>query len=81
MQIPACAARVEKAAALFGRSEEIAFPLMPANIDPAFQREVADVHRDLFAEQAELYGANVRWKVERALEVTGRGLRGERGRA
>ena len=43
---------------------------MPANIDPAFQREVAEVHRDLFAEHGELYGANVRWKVERALEVT-----------
>jgi len=68
---PGVAARVRKASALFRRSERVAFPLMPANIDPAFQREVADVHRDLFAEQAELYGANVRWKVERALEVTG----------
>src|SRR4029079_6661860 len=63
--------RVRKASALFRRSEEVSFPLMPANIDPAFQREVADVHRDLFAEHAELYGANVRWKVERAVEVTG----------
>ena len=67
---PPVAERVRKTAALFGSSEEIAFPLMPANIDPSFQREVADVHRDLFAEHAELYGANVRWKVERALEVT-----------
>jgi aspartyl-tRNA(Asn)/glutamyl-tRNA(Gln) amidotransferase subunit A len=65
------AARVREASALFRRSEEIAFPLMPANIDPAFQQEVADVHRALFAEHAGLYGANVRWKVERALEVTG----------
>jgi len=65
------AARVREASALFGRSEKIAFPLMPGNIDPAFQREVAEVHRDLFAQHEELYGANVRWKVERALEVTG----------
>jgi aspartyl-tRNA(Asn)/glutamyl-tRNA(Gln) amidotransferase subunit A len=43
---------------------------MPPNIDPAFQREVAEVHRELFAEHADQYGANVRWKVERALEVT-----------
>jgi aspartyl-tRNA(Asn)/glutamyl-tRNA(Gln) amidotransferase subunit A len=64
------AERVRKAAVLFGKSKEIPFPLMPANIDPAFQREVAEVHRDLFAEHGELYGANVRWKVERALEVT-----------
>ena len=28
------------------------------------------MHRDLFTEHAGLYGANVRWKVERALEVT-----------
>ena len=68
---PGVAERVRKAAALFGSSAEIPFPLMPANIDPAFQREVAEVHRDLFAEHGELYGANVRWKVERALEVTG----------
>ena len=67
---PGVAERVRKAAALFGSGEEIPFPLMPANIDPAFQREVAEVHRDLFAEHGELYGANVRWKVERALEVT-----------
>jgi aspartyl-tRNA(Asn)/glutamyl-tRNA(Gln) amidotransferase subunit A len=67
---PAVANRVRKAAALFGKNEEISFPLMPVNVDPAFQREVADVHRDLFAEHAGLYGANVRWKIERALEVT-----------
>ena len=42
---------------------------MPANIDPAFQHEVAEVHRDLFAEHADRYGANVRGKVERALAV------------
>jgi aspartyl-tRNA(Asn)/glutamyl-tRNA(Gln) amidotransferase subunit A len=67
---PGVRARVERAAELFGRSRLVDFPLMPANIDAAFQREVADVHRDLFAAHAELYGANVRRKVERALQVT-----------
>ena len=67
---PGVRARVEAAAAAFPNRAEIEFPLMPANIDPAFQREVADVHRDLFAQNADHYGANVRWKVERALEVT-----------
>ena len=33
-------------------------------------REVADVHRDLFAESADSYGPNVRAKIERCLEVT-----------
>jgi Asp-tRNA(Asn)/Glu-tRNA(Gln) amidotransferase A subunit family amidase len=67
---PGMRSRVDRAANAFPRSTEVAFPLMPANIDPAFQREVAEVHRDLFAEYGEIYGANVRWKVERALEVT-----------
>jgi aspartyl-tRNA(Asn)/glutamyl-tRNA(Gln) amidotransferase subunit A len=67
---PDIRARVAEAAERFPQRAEIDFPLMPANIDPSFQREVADVHRDLFAEHAELYGANVRRKVERAFEVT-----------
>ena len=67
---PGVQKQVAGAAAAFPNRAEIDFPLMPADIDPAFQREVADVHRDLFAEHADRYGANVRWKVERALEVT-----------
>jgi Asp-tRNA(Asn)/Glu-tRNA(Gln) amidotransferase A subunit family amidase len=67
---PGVRARVHRAADCFPNRKEIAFPVMPPNIDPAFQREVADVHRELFAEHAVRYGANVRWKVERALEVT-----------
>jgi Asp-tRNA(Asn)/Glu-tRNA(Gln) amidotransferase A subunit family amidase len=67
---PGIRARVETAAAAFPHRTEIDFPLMPANIDPAFQREVAEVHRDLFVEHAGRYGANVRRKVERAIEVT-----------
>lgn len=30
-----------------------------------FRREVADVHRELFAEHADSYGMNVRMKIER----------------
>jgi Asp-tRNA(Asn)/Glu-tRNA(Gln) amidotransferase A subunit family amidase len=33
-------------------------------------REVADVHRGLFPERADEYGANIRWKLERCVEVT-----------
>jgi aspartyl-tRNA(Asn)/glutamyl-tRNA(Gln) amidotransferase subunit A len=61
--------RVEAAAALFPRRHRIDFPL-PEHFAPAFQREVADVHRDLFAEHRDLYGENVRTKVERCLAVT-----------
>lgn len=45
------------------------FPL-PADVGPAFMREVADVHRELFAEHRDAYGDNVRTKVERCLAVT-----------
>ena len=61
--------RVEAAAALFPRRRRIDFPF-PELFSPAFQREVADVHRDLFAEHRDLYGMNVRTKVERCLAVT-----------
>jgi Asp-tRNA(Asn)/Glu-tRNA(Gln) amidotransferase A subunit family amidase len=61
--------RVEAAAALFPRRRRIDFPF-PNLFSPAFQREVADVHRDLFAEHRDLYGVNVRTKVERCLAVT-----------
>jgi Asp-tRNA(Asn)/Glu-tRNA(Gln) amidotransferase A subunit family amidase len=35
-----------------------------------FMREVADVHRELYTEYGELYGEDVRIKVERCLEVS-----------
>jgi aspartyl-tRNA(Asn)/glutamyl-tRNA(Gln) amidotransferase subunit A len=47
----------------------IEFPTAEAVV-PAFMREVADVHRELYAEQAELYGENIRDKIERCLAVT-----------
>ncbi len=37
---------------------------------PAFMREVGDVHRELYAEQAELYGENIRGKIERCIAVS-----------
>jgi aspartyl-tRNA(Asn)/glutamyl-tRNA(Gln) amidotransferase subunit A len=61
--------RVEAAAALFPRRRRATFPEAQAT-SPAFMREIADVHRELFAENAELYGENVRPKIERCLEVT-----------
>jgi aspartyl-tRNA(Asn)/glutamyl-tRNA(Gln) amidotransferase subunit A len=47
----------------------IEFP-RPDNVDPMFMREVADVHRDLYAEHADSYGDNVSTKIERCLAVT-----------
>ena len=60
--------RVGDAGAMLG-AEEVDFPLAD-NVGPAFMREVADVHRDLFAEHADAYGDNVRGKIERCLAVT-----------
>ena len=66
---PLVQARVREATELFPRRQEIEFPLAEG-ISHAFMREVADVHRDLFAEFADSYGDNVRTKVERCLTVT-----------
>jgi aspartyl-tRNA(Asn)/glutamyl-tRNA(Gln) amidotransferase subunit A len=60
--------RVSEAAALFPRRREIELPLAPAH-RADFMREVADVHRALFPGNEELYGDNVRSKVERCLRV------------
>jgi aspartyl-tRNA(Asn)/glutamyl-tRNA(Gln) amidotransferase subunit A len=60
---------VADAASLFARAHEVDFPLQEG-IDPVFMREVADVHAELFAENADLYGDNVRTKVELCLTVT-----------
>ncbi|MBA2568331.1 MAG: amidase [Actinobacteria bacterium] len=61
--------QVAGAASLFARAREVDFPL-PRGTGPAFMGEVAAVHRELFAENADLYGDNVRTKVELCLEVT-----------
>jgi aspartyl-tRNA(Asn)/glutamyl-tRNA(Gln) amidotransferase subunit A len=66
---PGVTLRVEAASRCVPHRERVDFPLMPTNLDPVFWEEVAGVHRDLFAEHADLYGENVRIKVERALRV------------
>ena len=68
--------RVEAAAARFPRRRAVELPLVPAGTYAVFMREVADVHRELFAENADLYGEDVRTEA-RALP---RGPR-RRGRA
>jgi aspartyl-tRNA(Asn)/glutamyl-tRNA(Gln) amidotransferase subunit A len=65
---PLVRARVEEAAALFSSREALDLPL-PPDPGPAFMREVADVHRDLFAEHHDLYGSSVRVKIERCLAL------------
>jgi aspartyl-tRNA(Asn)/glutamyl-tRNA(Gln) amidotransferase subunit A len=60
---------VAAAASLFTRTREVDFAL-PSGIDPVFMREVAQVHDELFAENPDLYGDNVRTKIEQCLEVT-----------
>jgi aspartyl-tRNA(Asn)/glutamyl-tRNA(Gln) amidotransferase subunit A len=65
---PLVQARVEEAGAA-ADANRIDFPL-PDDVGRMFMREVADVHRDLFAEHADSYGDNVRTKVERCLAVT-----------
>jgi aspartyl-tRNA(Asn)/glutamyl-tRNA(Gln) amidotransferase subunit A len=61
--------RVSEAAALFPRRRELELPLAPAD-RAGFMREVADVHRALFPGNEELYGDNVRGKIERCLRVS-----------
>jgi len=66
---PLVRVRVREAAQLFPRRREIDFPTAE-DTGPVFMREVADVHRELFAEFKDSYGENVRTKVERCLETT-----------
>ena len=49
--------------------EPIDFPTAE-RAHPVFQREVGDVHRELYAEHDELYGDNIRTKVERCIDLT-----------
>jgi aspartyl-tRNA(Asn)/glutamyl-tRNA(Gln) amidotransferase subunit A len=66
---PLVGERVAEVAALFPRRREIELPLAPAN-RADFMREVADVHRALFPGNEELYGDNVRGKIEKCLRVS-----------
>jgi aspartyl-tRNA(Asn)/glutamyl-tRNA(Gln) amidotransferase subunit A len=67
---PLVAARVGEAAAHFPRRQDVAWPL--PRVDALFMSEVADVHRDLYAENGELYGEDVAVKIERCLAVSDR---------
>jgi aspartyl-tRNA(Asn)/glutamyl-tRNA(Gln) amidotransferase subunit A len=67
---PLVRARVEEAAAAFGSPRQVEVDLLPKDTYPVFMREAAGVHRELFAAHRELYGDNVRGKIERCLAVT-----------
>ncbi|MBA2537440.1 MAG: amidase [Actinobacteria bacterium] len=62
-------ARVEHVATLFRKRKPLELTF-PREAYPAFMREAANVHHDLFAEHRDLYGTNVRTKIERCLRVT-----------
>jgi aspartyl-tRNA(Asn)/glutamyl-tRNA(Gln) amidotransferase subunit A len=64
---PLVAERVREAAQKL-EAQPVDFPLEHGTY-PLFMREVADVHRDLFADHADEYGDNVRTKIERCLAV------------
>ena len=61
--------RVEEVASRFPRRRALDFPLA-ADDYRLFMREVADVHRALYPGNEDLYGDNVRGKIERCLAVT-----------
>jgi aspartyl-tRNA(Asn)/glutamyl-tRNA(Gln) amidotransferase subunit A len=65
---PLVRARVEEAAALLD-AEPVDLPFADA-VSPVFMREIAEVHRDLYAEEGELYGENISPKIERCLAVS-----------
>jgi aspartyl-tRNA(Asn)/glutamyl-tRNA(Gln) amidotransferase subunit A len=66
---PLVRARVEDAAALFPRGRIVELPFPDPAVYAPFMREVADVHRELFAQAADGYGEDVRIKVERCFAV------------
>jgi aspartyl-tRNA(Asn)/glutamyl-tRNA(Gln) amidotransferase subunit A len=61
--------RVDAAADLVPNRKAIDLPLMQEETYSVFAREAADVHRDLFERHRDLYGDNVRTKIERCLAV------------
>ena len=67
---PLVLARVEEAARCFPRLRRIELPFPDPEVGFVFMREVADVHRELFAQSGESYGEDVRIKIERCLRVT-----------
>jgi aspartyl-tRNA(Asn)/glutamyl-tRNA(Gln) amidotransferase subunit A len=67
---PLVRSRVDAAGRLLGATP-VSFPF-PERSYAVFMREVADVHRELYAEHADAYGENIRAKIERCLEVSDR---------
>ena len=65
---PLVSRRVRESVAHFPRSQSLAWPR--PEIDALFMREVADVHRELYAENGELYGEGIAVKIERCLAVS-----------
>lgn len=66
---PEVAEAVEAALSAFPRRRGIRLPL-PEGVLPAFQREIAEVHRDLFPRHRERYGRAVATLIERCLGVS-----------
>jgi aspartyl-tRNA(Asn)/glutamyl-tRNA(Gln) amidotransferase subunit A len=62
--------RVEAAAALFPRRRDAELPYPAKAGGAVFMREVAEVHRELYAEHGDLYGEDVAGKIELCLAVT-----------
>jgi aspartyl-tRNA(Asn)/glutamyl-tRNA(Gln) amidotransferase subunit A len=69
MADPLVQACVETAAGQFGACAALDLPL-DSDTSALFGREVAVVHHDLWRDHREAYGAEVAWKVERAMAVT-----------
>jgi aspartyl-tRNA(Asn)/glutamyl-tRNA(Gln) amidotransferase subunit A len=65
---PLVRARVEEAAERFPRRRPVDMPR--PDIGALFMREVADVHRELYAEHGELYSEDLAVKIERCLTVS-----------
>ena len=66
---PGVRKRVRAATDLFPRRVNLDLPFAEGTF-AAFMREVADVHRALFPDNIEAYGAEVRRKIERCLEIS-----------
>jgi aspartyl-tRNA(Asn)/glutamyl-tRNA(Gln) amidotransferase subunit A len=66
---PGVAAAFGAAVERFPHRRPLELPLPDERTYGLFMREVADVHRELFAENADLYGEDVRIKLERCLGV------------
>ena len=65
-------AAVQAAAEFIPGRRLLDFPRPEAGVGVVFMREVADVHRELFAENRELYSEDLQIKLDRCVAVTDR---------